>query len=67
MNSFRGKISQGRVKCKVEDLLRITKEKLKFAKRYEETFSTEIFRVDKVIHRVPQPVYELSDLQGRPI
>jgi len=31
------------------------------------TFSTEIFRVVKVIARVPQPVYELSDLQDRGI
>ena len=36
-------------------------------KGYEQTFSTEIFRVVKVIQRVPQPVYELSDLQARPI
>ena len=34
---------------------------------YEQTFSTEIFRFIKVIHRVPQPVYEVSDLQARPI
>jgi hypothetical protein len=50
----------------VGDRVRITKEKVKFAKRYEQTFSTEIFRVVKFIQRMPQPVYELSDLQGRP-
>ena len=55
------------MKFKVGDLVRITKEKVKFAKGYEQTFSTEIFRVVKVIRRVPQPVYELSDLQDRPI
>jgi hypothetical protein len=58
MNSLRAKIPQGRVKFKV----RITKEKVKFAKGYEQTFSTEIFRVVKVIQRMPQPVYERSDL-----
>ena len=47
--------------------MRITKEKLKFAKRYEQTFSTKIFRVVKVIQRMPQPVYKLSDKQDRPI
>jgi len=36
-----------------------------FAKGYEQTFSTEIFRIFKIIHRVPQPVYELPDLQDR--
>jgi len=65
VNSRRAKIPQSRVKFKVGDLVRITKEKVKFVKGYEETFSTEIFGVVKVIHRVPQPVYELSDLQGR--
>jgi len=27
----------------------------------------QIFRVAKVIQRVPQPVYEMTDLQDRPI
>jgi len=44
----------------VGDLVRIT-----FAKGYEQAFSTDIFRVVKFILRVPQPVYELSDLQDR--
>ena len=36
-------------------------------KRYEQTFSTEIFPVAKFIQRLPQPVYELTDLQDRSI
>ena len=67
MNCLLAKISQGRVKLKVGDLVRITKEKVKFAKEYEQTFSTEIFRFTKVIQQVPQPVYELTELQKRPI
>ena len=67
INRLWGKIPQGGVKFKVGDLVRITKEKVKFSTGYEQTFSTEIFRVVKVIRRVPQPVYELSDLQDRPI
>jgi len=55
------------VKFKVGDLVRITKVKIKFAKVYEQIFSTDIFRVVKVIRCVPQLVYELSDLQDRPI
>ena len=47
--------------------VRITKEKVKFAKGYEQNFSKEIFRVVKVVPRVPQPVYEQSDLQNRHI
>jgi hypothetical protein len=67
INIFNAKIPQGRVKFKVGDFVRITKEKVKFAKGYEQNFSKEIFRVVKVVPRVPQPVYELSDLQNRPI
>ena len=67
VNSLRAKIPHGRVKFKVGDLVRITKQKVAFAKGYEQTFSTEILKVVKVITRVPQPVNELSDLQDRSI
>ena len=66
INSLRGKITQGRVKFKACDLVRITKEKVKFA-RVGTIFSTEIFQVVKVIQPMPQLVYELSHLQARPI
>jgi hypothetical protein len=49
----------------VGDLVRITKERVKFAKGYEQNFSTEIFRIVEVIQPMRQPVYELSDLQSR--
>jgi hypothetical protein len=65
LNSRQAKIPHGRVKFKVGDLVRITKRKVAFAKGYEERFSTEIFKVIKVITRAPQLVYELSDLQDR--
>ena len=45
----------------------MTKEKLKSAKGYEQNYSTEIFRVVKVINRKPQPVFEITDLYNRPI
>jgi len=61
VNSLRSKSPHGCVKFKVGDLVRITKQKVAYAKVYEQTFSTEIFKVAKVITRVPQPVYELSD------
>jgi len=67
MNILRAKISQGRVKFKVGDLVMITKEKVQFDKGYEQTFSTEIFRVVKVIQRVPQHYYKPTDLKDRPI
>ena len=45
----------------------IGKEKMKFAKNAEQNFSTEIFRIAKVIERRPRPLYELEDLNGTPI
>jgi hypothetical protein len=53
MNSVWAKIPQGCVKFNVDDLVRLTKEKVMFAKWYEQIFSTDIFRAVKVIQRVP--------------
>ena len=36
-------------------------------KRRGTKFTTEIFKVRKVVHRTPRPVFELEDLQGREI
>jgi hypothetical protein len=47
--------------------VRISKEKMRFAKAAEQTFSTEIFKVTKVIERSPRVVYELEDLNGATI
>jgi hypothetical protein len=67
MNSLWVKIPQGRVKFKLGDLVRIRKDKVKFTKGYEQTISTENFRVAKVIKRVPKPVHERTDFQDRHI
>jgi len=40
---------------------------MKFAKGGEKTFSTEIFRITKIIERRPRPVYEIEDLNKTPI
>ena len=39
--------------------VRISNEKVKFVKSAEHNFSTEIFRIVKVIDRRPRAVYEL--------
>jgi len=56
-----------KVKFTVAKHVRISKEKIKFAKGGEQNFSTEIFRITKVIQRRPRPVYELEDLNKTPI
>jgi len=53
-------------KFRVGQHVRITKEKMKVAKAAEH-ISTEIFRIDKVIHRRPREVYEIDDLNGTQI
>jgi hypothetical protein len=58
------KVLKGKAKFKSGGLVRITKEKLKSGKGYEQTFFTEIFWVVQVISRTPQPVCKLSDLCG---
>jgi len=40
---------------------------MKFAKGGEHNFSTEIFRITKIIERRPRPVYEVEDLYKTPI
>jgi len=47
--------------------VRISKEKMKFAKASEQNFSTEKFRISKIIYRTPRPFYELEDLNKTPI
>ena len=65
MNSHRQK--QKPVRFSVGQTVRISKEKMKFAKGFEQSYSTEVFKICKVIRRVPQPLYEIEDLQGTPI
>ena len=55
------------VKFRVGQNVRISKEKMRFARAAEHNFSTEIFRIFKVIHRRPRVEYELEDLNGTPI
>jgi len=40
---------------------------MKFAKGGEQNYTTEIFRIIKVIRRTPRPVYKLEDLNGKVI
>jgi len=67
MNTRRRRIRVAKVKFSVGQHVRISKEKMKFAKGGEQTFSTEIFRITKVIERRPRPVYELEHLNKTPI
>jgi hypothetical protein len=47
--------------------VQISKEKMKFAKGSEQNYTTEVFRIIKVILRTPRPVYDLENLNPRVI
>ena len=56
-----------RAKFSVGLHVHISKEKMKFAKGYEQNFRTDIFSITKVIERTPRPVNELEDLNKTPV
>ena len=67
MNARRLRIPSVKVKFHVVQHVRFSKEKMNFAKSSEQNFSTEIFRISKIIYRTPRSVYELEDLNKTPI
>ena len=67
MQKRRGKVRVNIARYSVGQHVRISKEKAKFGKSAEQNFSTKIFRIIKVIHRTPRPVYELEDLNRKMI
>jgi hypothetical protein len=64
MEVRRQRVRVATTKFRVAQHVRISKEKIMFDKAAEHNFSTEIFRIVKVIHRWPRVVYELEDLNG---
>ena len=54
-------------KFRVGQHVRISKEKMKFAIGSEQNYTTEIFKINKVVYRTPRPVYEMEDLRGQQI
>jgi len=67
MEARRRGVRVAKAEFRVGQHVRISREKMKFAKSAEQNFSTEIFRIARVIERRPRPLYELEDLNGNPI
>ena len=67
MRSKHSTIRREAVRFSVGQHVRISKKKLKFAKGGEKNYTTENFRISKVVRRPPRPVYELQDLLGKHI
>jgi len=61
MEARRRGIRVAKAELRVGQHVRISREKMKFAKSAEQNFSKEIFRIAKVIERRPRPLYHLCD------
>jgi len=70
-NKMRGKAGKtqrlSKLKFRVGQHERISKKNMKFAECGEQDYTTEIFKLRKVVHRTPRPVFEPEDLRGREI
>jgi hypothetical protein len=65
INEKRDRIHIAQPKFRIGQHVRISKEKIKFAKGGEQNYTTEVFLIIKVICRIPRPVYELEDLNQK--
>lgn len=52
---------------KINDFVRIQKWKNKFSRGYEQNYTTEVFRVSKILAHLPITMYTVSDLENQKI
>ena len=67
MEAKRQRVRVATAKFRVGQHVHIRKEIVRFVKHTEYNFSTEIFRIVKVIDRRMRVVYKLEELNGTPI
>jgi hypothetical protein len=65
INKHHGHARTAKAKFHVGQHVRISMQKMTFAKGGEQNYITEIFEIVKVIHSSPRPVYKLRDLNGK--
>jgi hypothetical protein len=65
MNKIDRKIPIAKLRYRLGQHVRISKLKMKFAKGSEQNYSTEVFRIIKVIRRTPRPVYKMENLNQK--
>jgi len=61
------RILVAKIKFNAGQHVRVSKEKMKFAKGEEQNFYSEIFRITRVIERRSRPVYKFDDLNKTPM
>jgi len=47
--------------------VRISKDKMQFAKGFEQNWTFEVFNFSKILRRSPRHLYEVEDLRGETI
>jgi hypothetical protein len=62
MKQKSSKIRTAKPKLRVDQHVSISKAKMRFAKGGDQNYTTEIYKIKKVIYRTPHPAYELKDL-----
>jgi hypothetical protein len=67
MRATHSKIKTAVAKFRAGQHVRISKQQMKFAKGWEKNYTTQIFKIRKLVHRSPCPVYDLEDLLGTEI
>ena len=67
MRSKHNAIRRAAVRFSVGQHVRISKEKLKFAKGGEQNYTTEVIRISEVVRPDQRPVYEVQSLLGKHI
>jgi hypothetical protein len=67
INKRQNRIPTTKTKFSIGKHVRISKEKMKFAKGAEQNFSIGIFKITQGVRRTPRPVYKLEDLNSTPI
>ena len=63
----KGRKIKSKPKYKLNDTVRIWKEKHIFQRGYSEKFSREFFKIIKILHNLPVPRYVLADSAGEVI
>lgn len=64
--TLNGNMSKQESVLKVGDTVRISQQKMRFQKGYEQNWTREIFTIEKIIPRIPI-VYKLKDIAGESI
>jgi hypothetical protein len=67
MEAKKQRVRFATAKFRIGQHVRFSKSRMMFAKASENNFNTEIFRIVKVIDSRPRAVYDLEDLNGKPI